>query len=303
VELRQLRLFLTLAETLHFGRAAQQLAMSQPALSQQIQTLERQLGAQLLLRRPRAVALTAAGVALAAGARDTLAAAEEAVSRTQQAERSGQGRLRIGSDESCTHLLRVRLSAVLLMSRSVNVVEQLDVDGDRITSGLASGVIDVGIVRTFEPEGQGLTRLWQSGSWALHLQSSTRSADEPSVSRPVDLEELTTLQLIVPSARLLARSEVSFVDAVVASLRRQPLICTHFGAGASLAAEGLGALLAPSSLFAPASASLNLRVIVDAPPSAPVFLLSANHATHDLLGRVLTTAPLVEPMKFAPKDP
>ena len=72
---RDLRYFVAVAEELHFTRAAERLFVSQPALSKQIRSLERQLGAELFVRDRHGVTLTPAGAVLLPYARDVLGAA------------------------------------------------------------------------------------------------------------------------------------------------------------------------------------------------------------------------------------
>jgi DNA-binding transcriptional LysR family regulator len=77
VELRQLRYFVTVADELNFGRAAERLRIAGPSLSQQIKALERDLKVQLFDRDRRSVALTAAGAALLPHARALIGQADE----------------------------------------------------------------------------------------------------------------------------------------------------------------------------------------------------------------------------------
>ena len=96
MELRHLRYFVTVAEELHFGRAAKKLHISQPPLSMQIRALEAELGVMLFNRTQRSVALTQAGNALLGEARDILARVDQAVLMTRRVSRGEIGELAIG---------------------------------------------------------------------------------------------------------------------------------------------------------------------------------------------------------------
>src|SRR4051812_15156741 len=93
IELRQLRYFVAVAEEMHFGRAAARLHMTQPPLSQTIQSLEAALGTPLFARTKRSVALTPAGTALLPEARRLLTQAEVLPDLARRAASGESGRL------------------------------------------------------------------------------------------------------------------------------------------------------------------------------------------------------------------
>jgi DNA-binding transcriptional LysR family regulator len=96
IELRVWRQFLTLAQTLHFGRAAAQLHITQPPLTQAIQQLEQRLGTRLFERTRRSVALTPAGAALVEPVRQLLLQAAALQARARDAAAGDVGLVRLG---------------------------------------------------------------------------------------------------------------------------------------------------------------------------------------------------------------
>ncbi|HVR10748.1 MAG TPA: LysR family transcriptional regulator [Thermoanaerobaculia bacterium] len=102
MELRHLRYFVAVGEDEHYGRAAQRLRVAQPALSSQIQDLEREIGVQLFDRLPRGVRLSAAGKVFLEDCRRILKDVNEAAIRAERAARGIIGTLRVGFTESAS---------------------------------------------------------------------------------------------------------------------------------------------------------------------------------------------------------
>jgi DNA-binding transcriptional LysR family regulator len=106
VQLQQLAYFVAVADARHFTRAAEEVHVSQPSLSQQIRALEKELGAELFSRARGNIALTDAGEALLPLARRILADADTARHEVQELAQLRRGRVRLGATPSlCTGLL------------------------------------------------------------------------------------------------------------------------------------------------------------------------------------------------------
>jgi len=124
LELRHLRYFATVADAGTFTRAADQMFIAQPTLSQQIRRLEEIIGTPLLHRRRDGVRLTAAGTVLLDAARDVLSQVDHGVSRTRQAAGLGRQRLRVIIPPRLPEALAVTIASTL---RSAAAAADVDV--------------------------------------------------------------------------------------------------------------------------------------------------------------------------------
>ena len=148
MELRRLKYMSVLAEELHFGRAAERLGIAQPALTQQIRALERELDVELFHRTKRSVKLTVAGRVTLNEAIRTLQQAEKTALVARQAGRGELGHIEIGYVGSAIFtgvlskaIARFRVGNPLVEFRlnEVGIVQQLD--------DVSSGRLDLGIPR------------------------------------------------------------------------------------------------------------------------------------------------------------
>ena len=148
MELRHLRYFLTVAEQLHFARAAEMLGIAPPTLSVQIQEMERKLQVQLFVRTKRSVALTSAGEAFAEEARGVLAQFEQALHVGRRAGRGELGRVEIGYVGSAMFggILQQQISAFRRQWPDAEV-QAREWQMDRLSEALEEGRVDVAFVR------------------------------------------------------------------------------------------------------------------------------------------------------------
>jgi DNA-binding transcriptional LysR family regulator len=123
LELRHLRYFVALADAGNFTRAAENIFIAQPTLSQQIRRLEEIVGTPLLQRRREGLQLTPAGRVLLDGSRNVLALVDQAVDRTRQAAGLSQLRLRIVMPPGLPESLAIPATARL---RAAAVAAEVD---------------------------------------------------------------------------------------------------------------------------------------------------------------------------------
>ena len=144
--LKQLRYFEALARHGHFGRAAEDCAISQPALSMQMKELEEQLGAPLFERGPRHVRLTGFGEEIAGRARHILRAVEELGDLARAARDRMVGRLRLGIIPTIAPYLLPGLIAALGREHSGLDIHVRETLTQTLLRELADGRIDTAIV-------------------------------------------------------------------------------------------------------------------------------------------------------------
>ncbi len=152
IEFRHLRYFLAVAETLHFSRAAAQLGMAQPPLSQQIRSLERILGHPLFQRTTRGVRLTKVGEFFRERARNTVTKMQDDVEMARRLGSGHEGVLTVGFSGSvmlttlpkAIERYRRLYPKVELRLRELVTAEQMP--------SLLDGTLDLGFLRDGEPQ-------------------------------------------------------------------------------------------------------------------------------------------------------
>ena len=189
MELRRLQYFAVLARELHFTRAAAQLHIAQPALSQQIRVLERELGAELIDRSGGSCTLTEVGRLVAAETETLLAEVGAAQDRIEAAVRGQRGRLRLAYTRSARG---GRVDALITRFRAENpqvVVEAETGWTAPNVAGLLSNRFDVAFVRPPIPEPGLVCRFVDSEELLLALPDTHPLAARERIDRELLIGE------------------------------------------------------------------------------------------------------------------
>lgn len=276
MNLRRLRQFVVLAETLNFHRAAERLHMAQPPLSASIRKLEEELGVELFNRDTRGLSITVAGGIVLEHARRTLHSVEELRRSAKECATGAQGRLVLGfaSSSSYTVLpnliprfqeLYPRIELVLHESTTRELIAEL-----------AKHTVDVALLRTplFEECDADLITV-ENDHFVLAVHPGNVLAQRDSVT----LADLADQHLIVYSrARVPAMHAVlmlAFRHAGIAPRVVQEIVQVPTAMG--LVETGIGVALVPSATARYVLTTVKLLPITDLPRTLDIGIALAYH--------------------------
>lgn len=259
MELRHLRYFAAVAETRHFGRAAQRLHMAQPPLSQAIRQLEAEIGVALFTRTTRQVALTPAGEAFHRDVQLLLGGLEDGVRRAQRiaSGRSGVLRVAVTGTAAYRHLPRI----AQVVRRELPEVA-LEIHSDLLTpaqeKALLESRIDLGVLRPPVREDALATRTIARERLVAALPDGHRLVDEPDLT----MADLRGERFVAYAAGGSVVNEAVTRSCVAAGFTPR---VEHEVAGTSvllaLVAAGLGVALVPEAVQAAALEGVVFREV------------------------------------------
>lgn len=291
---RQLEYFQAVARELHFTRAAETLRIAQPALSQQIRKLERQLGLVLFERNNHRVELTSAGAALLEHAERILADLV-AVEDEMLGWSSGvRGRIRLGAARGLMPRL-ARLLAVFCQDFPKVEVVLLEQSTEEMVAGLRAGRLDVATLAKPVPASDRLLTWHPLGEEPLVLVAGARTALAGRRRMPV--ADLDGVDLVAyPSGSAVGQIITSALAAADAWPRSR-FVSREYSTARTLASVGLAAAIMPRSLALAEGPPVDVVRLDPEPVWAPCLAwLSSRRATPAL--KVFTEFALADPEFF-----
>jgi DNA-binding transcriptional LysR family regulator len=281
-----LRAFVRVAEYGNFSRAAVSLHLAQPAVSQQVKRLERDLGAQVFLRSTRRVQLTAAGEVLLPRAKAILAEASRAQEDVRMLGEGLAGRVSIGFVGTATYDLLPRVS------RSVRAAlpgVELEVYGEQLTPALVERLLahdlDVAVMRNPEPGAPLAVAPLRSERLICALPADHPAAGNESVELAALSEEPFVTypsgrRSVTYEAVMQACRQVGFVPREVVEVRETATLV-------AFVAAGIGVALVPEPVRSLAVEGVAFRALSDVDHRTELVVASRMEGTSAAVGQVV----------------
>ena len=288
LDLRRLRYFLSVAEELHFGRAAQRLHLAQPPLTRQISTLEHELGFRLFERNSRTVALTAQGQAFVPYARAVLEQVERARLFADQLATGMAGQLTLGyaSSIALSDLFSQSLQAFAQRYPEVRL-SLVEGASSSQWAQIVEGRIDIGLSRMQPPDGQDDLQVLSLAEEPLVV--ALHSDDPLACQTQVALEQLGERALI-----MFPQGYGSGLNEIIEQLYRRHELPLRRGPSGrqitsiiALVAAGQGVALVPRCTQTLARTGVTYRPLLATEASAPLLVLTRQHGRGPLVERFL----------------
>ena len=269
---RQLEYFLAVARELHFTRAAQELRVAQPALSQQIRKLERQLGLELFERDNHRVAITPAGAALLGHAERILADLAAVEDELLGWSEGTRGRVRLGVARG----LAARLARMLVEFSAANPgveVELREESNEAMTADLYAGRLDVATLAALPWPDDGRLASHPLGREPLVL--ITGGAGSLARWHRVPVTALDGIDLVLYSEGSAVREVIVSALAAAGARPTVRFETREYGTARALASAGLAAAIMPRSVAAEPGPPVRVVRLDPEPAWAPSLAWSA----------------------------
>ncbi|WP_053351273.1 LysR family transcriptional regulator [Leucobacter musarum] len=274
MELRQLRYFLAVSDELHFGRAAEQLHMSQPPLSLQISRLEHELGVTLFERSTRSVRLTAAGRHLQTRARAVLAELDEVRGELRDFTDGLTGTLRVGFVSSANSTVLPGVARRFRAERPGVTLELVPLTSSEQLERLRDGSLDVAIVRDEAPgvSGRAASAIRTEVVYEERLVACLPRTHPLASAQEVTAHDISAVPMITYPRAMMS----GFVDRVTqvlgeaGSVARVAEEVVHqetaigfvaAGVGTSILPESIGQLVPPTIVTVPLAGSPTTQLL------------------------------------------
>jgi DNA-binding transcriptional LysR family regulator len=274
IDIRQLRYFVTLAEELHFARAAERLQMEQSPLSRAIREIERTLGVRLFERNTRSTRITRAGMVLLEHATRVIALMEQAMSSTRSAALGSGKQLRIGVSDCMAYC---RITEILARYRTLNAEVSLslhEIPLHKQVSWIRDGLLDASI--SFDGS-------YRDGIEAQAIASDVLCAAVPA-THPLGRAEITLPADLVRYPLILFSAESDLgagpkIENFVNALGRPYVAFRANSLGTMLTLVALGhgiSLVTAAQMAAVNRSDVVLRPISGAAPRLSTYILHSN---------------------------